>query len=87
LLGGWLINYANYYPYLLIPAIFCIAIGFLCIFQDFAITARRLHDLNFSGWWQIAILLIPFGQLVFIALFFIKGTKGPNNYGPPDEGS
>lgn len=37
--------------------------------------AKREHDLNFSGWWQ----LIPFR---YIWLIFLKGQVGVNKYGP-----
>jgi len=57
---------------------------FCCVmyFQSIPLNARRLHDLNASGWWQL-IILAPFGQLLFIYLAFKKGTPGPNKYGEP----
>ncbi len=45
-------------------------------------TARRLHDINTSGWWSL-LILIPIGQLLIIVLFFIKGTEGPNDFDHP----
>jgi uncharacterized membrane protein YhaH (DUF805 family) len=48
----------------------------------FFIMARRLHDLNISGWWQL-ITFVPCGQLLMIGLIFFKGTPGPNKYGEP----
>lgn len=56
---------------------------FVWFFQLFLVIAKRLRDVNLSGWWQIAMFLIPFGQLSFLALCFIKGTSGPNKYGGP----
>ena len=53
-----------------------------------SLTVRRLHDLNFSGWW--ALLLIVFSAsliiqyIVFamlVVLFIMKGTIGNNLYG------
>ena len=49
--------------------------------NDFAITARRLHDLNVSGWWQLILFFIPLAQILFIGLFFYKGTSTTNKYG------
>lgn len=47
------------------------------------ITARRLHDLNQSGWFML-LMLLPVINLVFILyLLFASGTKGPNTYGVP----
>jgi uncharacterized membrane protein YhaH (DUF805 family) len=59
-------------------------LGLLCFlcFQDIALRARRLHDLNASGWWQL-IVLIPFGQLLLIFLALKKGTPTANKYGEP----
>ena len=57
---------------------------FCCLmyFQSIPLNARRLHDLNASGWWQL-IILIPFGQWLFIFLAVKKGTPGSNKYGEP----
>lgn len=51
---------------------------------------RRLHDINFSGWWLLFSILIaifiPLGQvlqLIFVIIIaLLPGTKGPNKYGP-----
>lgn len=40
----------------------------------FAQGAKREHDLNFSGWWQ----LIPFR---YLWLIFLKGQSGENRFG------
>lgn len=46
-------------------------------------TARRCHDINKSGFYQL-LMAIPLVGLVFaIQLLFEKGTPGTNNYGPP----
>ena len=46
-----------------------------------AVTARRLHDQNRSGWWQL-IALIPLIGWILLELSCIrKGTLGPNDYG------
>jgi len=48
----------------------------------YAVGARRFHDMNFSGWWQLMVL-IPSG-IGYIAYFIWcaqKGTAGPNRFG------
>ncbi|HOB13458.1 MAG TPA: DUF805 domain-containing protein [Novosphingobium sp.] len=46
-----------------------------------AVTVRRLHDTNRSGWF-ILISLIPLvGSIVLLVFLFSEGTRGPNNYG------
>lgn len=48
-----------------------------------AMTTRRLHDINKSGWWQL-LFLIPFiGFIVLLVWLCIKGDVGPNQYGNP----
>ncbi|MGE4509640.1 MAG: DUF805 domain-containing protein, partial [Sulfurimonadaceae bacterium] len=46
-----------------------------------AIAARRLHDTNRSGWWQL-ILLIPFiGPIVLLVFLVLRGDIGDNRFG------
>ncbi len=54
-----------------------------------AVTVRRLHDCDMSGWWYLGLLVagaIPFvGLLASLALFVLMvlpGTAGPNRFGP-----
>ena len=44
--------------------------------------ARRLHDLDFSGWGALAGYIPVAGLVVGVLLFFMQGTAGPNRYGP-----
>jgi len=64
-------------------------LGFLvygCIFlativPGLAVTARRLHDINKSGWFYF-IGLIPFiGGIILLVWFFTDGNRFANNYG------
>lgn len=48
-----------------------------------AVGARRLHDTNRTGWWQLINLLPYIGSLILIALFSVKGQSEENRYGPP----
>lgn len=52
---------------LLLP---CIAIGI-----------RRLHDLDRTGWWML-LALTGIGGLVLLVFFCMRGTPGPNRFGP-----
>lgn len=46
-----------------------------------AVTVRRLHDTNRSGWW-IFISLIPLiGAIWLIVLLAKKGSEGKNKFG------
>ncbi|THF53513.1 DUF805 domain-containing protein [Flavobacterium supellecticarium] len=45
-----------------------------------AVTARRLHDVNKSGWMYL-ISLIPFGSFVLLYYMVLDGDRGRNDYG------
>lgn len=45
-----------------------------------AVSVRRLHDTDRTGWW-ILLTLVPFGFIVLIVWFALRGTAGPNSYG------
>ena len=61
-----------------IIVIFALAV----LLPSLAVTARRLHDTNRSGWW-ILVNLIPYiGGIVTVVLCALSGTRGPNRYGP-----
>jgi len=51
------------------------------VIPNLAVTIRRLHDQDKSGWWLL-ISFIPFGGLVLLVFMFIDGTPGENEYGP-----
>jgi uncharacterized membrane protein YhaH (DUF805 family) len=46
-----------------------------------AVAARRLHDLDRSAWWLLIILTIV-GIILLWVWDCIKGTTGPNRFGP-----
>ena len=47
-----------------------------------AVTVRRLHDTNRSGWWLL-ISLIPFlGWALLLVFMILDGTPGENRFGP-----
>lgn len=52
----------------------------IIIITSLSVGARRLHDRNMSGWWQL-ISIIPFGTFVLIVLWALPGTAGANDYG------
>lgn len=51
-----------------------------------AVSVRRLHDTERSGWW-VLISFIPFiGGLVLLVFTVLEGTRGPNRFGPDPKG-
>jgi uncharacterized membrane protein YhaH (DUF805 family) len=53
----------------------------LVFLPGLALSIRRLHDINRTGWW---VLIALTGIGVFLLLYWAckKGTHGPNAYGP-----
>lgn len=49
------------------------------VYINVVFAIKRCHDFNTSGWLSL-LLLVPLAPLVF---WFIPGTKGSNQYGPP----
>ena len=45
------------------------------LIPSIAAAARRLHDTNRSGWWQL-ILLLPFIGLIILIIFLAQDSKG-----------
>ncbi len=46
-----------------------------------ALSVRRLHDIDRTGWWLLLDLTIV-GALVIFIFSVTRGTSGPNTYGP-----
>ncbi|MEO0591407.1 MAG: DUF805 domain-containing protein [Pseudomonadota bacterium] len=54
-----------------------------------AVTIRRLHDRDMSGWWYLGFTLggmIPFvgfiASIAFLVVMILPGTDGANQFGP-----
>lgn len=45
-----------------------------------AVMVRRLHDINFSGWWAL-LSFIPIINIAFIVLVCLNSTEGDNRFG------
>jgi len=61
----------------LLNAIYSLAI----LIPGIAVTVRRLHDTDHSGWWMF-IILVPFiGAIVLLVFTVMDSTPGENRYG------
>jgi len=47
-----------------------------------SVAARRLHDMNQSGWWLL-LSFLGVGTLILLIWFMFSGTKGVNRFGNP----
>ncbi len=59
---------------------FSMLVSVATLLPSIAVAARRLHDTNRSGWWQLIALLPIIGWIVII-YFLIQEAKEPNNFG------
>ena len=67
------------------PLLVLILFGLAMFLPALAVSVRRLHDADFSGWW-VLIGVLPAGQLVLFIFFLLDGTAGPNRFGPDPKG-
>jgi uncharacterized membrane protein YhaH (DUF805 family) len=56
--------------------------GLAVLLPGFAVTARRLHDTDRSGWWMLISLIPILGWIVFLVFMCTDGSPGTNRYGP-----
>ena len=52
------------------------------IIPSLALGARRLHDINRTGWWLLLLFVPVIGWIVLIVWAIERGDKGTNKYGP-----
>lgn len=59
------------------------AIWHLAVFlPTLAVSVRRLHDTDRSGWWLLLWLVPVIGWIVMLVFLVSRGTQGPNRFGP-----
>ncbi len=47
-----------------------------------AVTVRRLHDIDYSGWWTLIFAVPVIGAIILIILTCLRGTEQSNRFGP-----
>lgn len=58
-----------------------ILFGLGLFIPNLAVTARRLHDIGRSGWWQLLILVPLVGFVVLIYRYVQPSQNDKNQYG------
>lgn len=56
------------------------------LIPSIAVTVRRLHDQDKSGWWYLISFIPYLGGLVLFIFMCLDGTRGSNQYGPDPKG-
>ena len=56
--------------------------GLVSVIPSFGVTARRLHDIDMSGWFQLIQLIPMVGFIVLVILCCMPSQDGVNRFGP-----
>jgi len=71
-----------------VASIVLLLFGILVTWISIAVGIKRFHDRNKTGVWILIIFVPVIGGLWYlIECGFLKGTTGPNNYGPDPLGA
>lgn len=54
----------------------------IVLIPSLAVSVRRLHDTNRSGWWYWLWMIPVIGALILLLFSVQEGTDGENEYGP-----
>lgn len=58
-----------------------LTIAIFLLLPTIAVTIRRLHDTNLSGWYMLLFFLPAVGGIINIIMMVQPGTPGGNRYG------
>jgi len=56
--------------------------GLGTLLPNLAVSVRRLHDGNRSGWFVLLGLIPIVGMIILLVWYCKRGTVGPNRFGP-----
>ncbi len=57
-------------------------VNLLLLWPTLAVSIKRWHDRNHSGWWVLVVLVPVVGWLAALVVNgFLRGTPGPNRFG------
>jgi len=66
----------------LLSGLYCLAV----FIPSMAVTVRRLHDTNRSGWWVLIGLIPLIGGIVLLVFTVMDSQPGANRFGPNPKG-
>ncbi|MDO8296647.1 MAG: DUF805 domain-containing protein [Caulobacter sp.] len=56
------------------------------LLPSLAVSVRRLHDIDRTGWWVLIGLIPLIGGIVLFIFSLLDGTAGRNRFGPDPKG-
>ena len=64
-----------------------VLLALVFLIPGLAVTVRRFHDQDKSGWFVLLMLIPYLGGLVVLVFMCLEGTRGPNRYGADPKAS
>ena len=61
--------------------------GLAIIIPSIAVSVRRLHDIDRTGWWVLISLVPVIGTIILLVFAVLDGTPGQNRFGPNPKAS
>ena len=61
--------------------LFTLTLGLATLLPSIAVSVRRLHDSDHSGWWLLVFPVPLAGIITLLWLFLKRSTPGPNRFG------
>lgn len=80
----------SYFTMLVLPALAIVLysiVVFGTLLPHLAVSVRRLHDVNRTGWWYLFGLVPLLGAIVLLVWYCSDGTRGPNRFGADPKAS
>ena len=62
--------------------ILSIMVSLFLFLPSLGLSVRRLHDINYSGWWVLIGCIPVFGVIAVFVFACLPGTEGENRFGP-----
>ena len=64
--------------------VFSVILIFVFFLPNLAVTVRRLHDINYSGWWVLVAMIPLIGWIAWLIWMCTEGSKAKNRFGKRD---
>lgn len=66
-----------------IMGVLLVGVILACFVPNLAVTIRRLHDTDKSGWFLLVGAIPLVGGIVMLVFLVLPGSPGENRFGPP----
>lgn len=68
------------------PGIVSLIYSLAVLIPSIAVSVRRLHDSDRTGWWLLIALIPLIGAIILIIFMVLESTPGQNRFGPNPKG-